>query len=93
MIPISIIFILLIPILYKIFFPQYMEAIPYVRALNTCIMPFTFITTTMIAESRGSEMVGIQTITFTLKIILFFLLVPYYGIWGIMFVIGVEIIA
>jgi O-antigen/teichoic acid export membrane protein len=94
MIPISILFILFIPMLYKVFFPQYQEAIPYVKTLGTLIalMPFTFITTTMIAQSRGSEMIGIQTTTFILKIILFFLFVPLYGIWGIIFTtIGIEI--
>lgn len=86
-IPITLLFIFFIPILYKVFFPQYLETIPYVRALGSllALMPFTYITTAMIAESRGKELIGIQTTVFITKIILFFIFTPIYGIWGIIY--------
>lgn len=95
MIPVTIIFILLIPFLYKFFFPQYLETIPYVKTLGLLIMmmPFTFLTTAMIAADKRKEITGIQTTTFIIKIILFFIYTPIYGIWGIIFVtIGIEIL-
>jgi len=87
MIPITLLFITFIPILYKVFFPQYLETIPYVQILGSLIilMPFTYLSTAMIAESRGNELTTIQSIVFILRIILFLILIPIYGIWGVIY--------
>ena len=86
-IPVTLLFIIFIPILYEVFFPQYVETIPYVRALGSLLvlMPFTYLTTAMIAESRGYEIAMIQIVIFIFRIILFFALISNYGIWGIIY--------
>lgn len=88
-IPISVLFIVLAPYLYKIFFPQYLEAIPYVEVMGIliAIMPFVYITTAMIAQNRRKEISWIQASIFILRVILFFLLIPHYHLWGVIYAI------
>ncbi len=87
MIPIALLFIVFIPILYKVFIPQYLDAIPYVRALGSllALMPFTYLTTAMIAGSGGHKVMKIQIVTFIARMTLFFALILKYGIWGIIY--------
>lgn len=95
MIPIALLFIIFIPFLYKVFFHQYLEAIPYVKILGLLIalLPFSFLTTAMIAAAKRKEITWIQITTFLIKIVLFFIYVPIYGIWGIVYpTIGIEIL-
>lgn len=80
-------FIKFIPLLFNIFFPEYIEAIRYSQFLGLLLLmiPFTYINTAMVADSRGNDLTVIQTISLVLKLILFCILVPTYQIWGIIF--------
>jgi O-antigen/teichoic acid export membrane protein len=83
-IPLAIFYILLVPFLFKIFFPAYLESIPYAQALGFILIfvPFPLIGTSLIAQMRKRELYLIRFLTPSLKIILFLILLPLYGIWG-----------
>jgi len=84
-IPFALFFILLAPYLYKILFPAYLESIPYfqVLALTLILVPFHLLGTSLVAEMKKKELYLIQFATPFLQIILFLVLIPFYGIWGI----------
>jgi len=84
-IPLTLFFILITPSIYKILFPQYLESIPYFRvlALSIVFIPFSLLNISLVAGMRKKELYIIQSLTPILKIILFLILAPFYGIWGI----------
>ncbi len=84
-IPLSLFFILIAPYPYKILFPTYLESIVYfqVLALILIFIPFKLLGASLVAEMRKKELYIIRFATPSLKIILFLVLIPFYGIWGI----------
>ncbi len=86
-IPLTAFLILIAPLIYKILFPQYLESIPYfqVLALTLVFLPFSLLGTSLVAEMRKKELYITSVVTPILKIILFLILIPFYGIWGIIF--------
>jgi O-antigen/teichoic acid export membrane protein len=84
-IPLFLIFIILAPIGYKIVFPNYIEALPYaqVLAVSFIFLPFSLLNTSLTAAMKTKELYKIQFITPIIKILLFLILIPLYGIWGI----------
>lgn len=88
-IPLTAFLILIAPLIYKILFPQYIESIPYfqVLALTLVFLPFSLLSTSFVAEMRKKELYITSVISPILKIILFLILIPFYGIWGIIFAI------
>lgn len=84
-IPFSLFLILILPYLYKILFPQYLKAIPYaqVLALTIILTPFSILTTSLVVEMKKRELYIIKSVTPVLQIILFLILIPIYGIWGV----------
>ncbi len=91
-IPFALFCILLAPYLYKILFPAYLESIPYfqVLALTLILVPFGLLGTSLVAEMKKKELYIIQFATPFLQIILFLVLIPFYGIWGIIFAILIS---
>lgn len=83
-IPLAIAYILLAPFLFKIFFPAYLSSIPYSQALALILVfiPFTLISSSLIAQARKKELYLINFISPCLKIILLFILLPFFGMWG-----------
>ncbi len=83
-IPLAITYILLAPFLFKIFFPAYLSSIPYSQALALILVfiPFTLISSALIAQARKKELYLINFISPCLKIILLFVLLPFFGMWG-----------
>jgi len=84
-VPLTIFLILIAPSVYKILFPQYLESIPYFQALALTLLfiPFSLLSTSLVAEMKKRELYISSAVTPVLKIILFLMLIPFYGIWGI----------
>jgi O-antigen/teichoic acid export membrane protein len=72
------------PILYKIFFPKYIESIFYSRifAIFLLISPFWFLGTALVAAQKKKELYIINFVSQGLKILLYLILIPFLGIWG-----------
>jgi O-antigen/teichoic acid export membrane protein len=83
-IPFTILYILFCPIFFKIFFPAYKESIIYsqVLALTLIFSPFSFLSTAFLAEAKKRELYILNIAPQILKIVLFFVLIPLFGIWG-----------
>jgi O-antigen/teichoic acid export membrane protein len=83
-VPFTIFYILFCPIFFKIFFPAYKESIIYsqVLALTLIFSPFSFLSTAFLAEVKKRELYILNFAPQILKIILFFVLIPLFGIWG-----------
>jgi O-antigen/teichoic acid export membrane protein len=80
----TIFYILFCPIFFKIFFPAYKESIIYsqVLALILIFSPFSFLSTAFLAEAKKRELYILNFAPQILKIFLFFVLIPLFGIWG-----------
>ncbi len=76
---------LIAPLFYRIVLPQYVDSIPYFQAFCFLIAlsPFALLGATLIAEMKKREIYIMQTTAPILKMILFFALIPFWGIWGV----------
>jgi O-antigen/teichoic acid export membrane protein len=76
---------LMAPILYRIFFPQYLDSVGYFQAsaLLIAFVPFSFLATALVVELRQRQLYILRISSSLLKIILFVALVPIMGIWGL----------
>jgi O-antigen/teichoic acid export membrane protein len=83
-VPFTILYILFCPIFFKIFFPAYKESVIYsqVLALSLFFSPFSFLGTAILAEAKKKELYILNFAPQILKIVLFFILIPFFGIWG-----------
>ena len=84
-VPIAIILILIAPFVYKILFPQYLNSVKYFQVLCTWLIlaPFTLLSSSFVAEMKTKFMYTEQITVPIIKIILFFCLAPFLGIWGL----------
>jgi O-antigen/teichoic acid export membrane protein len=80
----TIFYILFCPIFFKIFFPAYKESIIYsqILALTLIFSPFSFLSTAFLAEAKKMELYILNFAPQILKIVLFFILIPLFDIWG-----------
>ncbi|OGD67249.1 hypothetical protein A2442_00555 [Candidatus Campbellbacteria bacterium RIFOXYC2_FULL_35_25] len=89
-----ILYILIAPLLYKIFFPQYKEAIFYSQIFGIAILtqPLTLIATSFTAQAKTKKLYWVNTLSPIFYIILCLLLIPTLGIIGaIMAFLGLKI--
>ena len=86
-IPGIILIILVIPYIYKFLFPAYTDSVPYFRVLciGLIFAPFTLLSTSLLASMKKRELYIIRTISPIFKIILFLVLIPFHGIWGVVY--------
>lgn len=84
-VPAATILALVAPFLYKIVFPQYMESVVYFQALSVLVAlsPFILLNAALIAETKKKALYIMNTGAPLLKIIMFLVFIPYFGIWGI----------
>jgi len=84
-VPVAAILALIAPLIYQLFFPQYLESIVYFQALSIIIAlsPFLLLEASLVSEMKKRALYAINIVTPLLKIILFLALIPYLGIWGI----------
>ena len=90
---IMILYIIIAPYFYKIFFPQYLDAIPYsqIFALSFVSIPMSLLGTVFQAKMMKKELYLIKIAPF-INIALLVVLIPFYGIWGaIIALIGTQI--
>lgn len=82
---IVIVYMVCAPFLYKLVFPQYIESINYSRLFSLTLLftPLVFISTAFSAHSKLKEQYYLNIIPAAIRIILFLILTPVYGIWGI----------
>ncbi len=81
---ITIIYIVIAPIFFKIFFPNYLEAVFYsqVYVLIMLFSPTTLLRQTLTAHTRTKELYIMQTAMPIIKIVGLFILLPPFGIMG-----------
>ena len=83
-IPFTLLYILFCPLFFKIFFPAYTESVIYSQILSLTLVfsPFSFLATAFLAEAKKRELYILNFVPQILKIVLFFVLIPLFGIWG-----------
>ncbi len=88
-IPLTVLIIFLAPYFYKLLFPLYLESIPYfqVLALSLIFIPFSLLGISLLTEMKKRALYIISFTAPLLQIVLFLILIPFYGIWGIIFAI------
>jgi O-antigen/teichoic acid export membrane protein len=76
--------ILLMPFGFKLFFPQYSRAIPYTQILFLSILlqPINLIKVAFTANNKTKEIYTYNISGNILRIVLFIVLIPLFGIWG-----------
>jgi len=86
-IPGILLIILVVPYIYKLLFPAYISSVPYFRILSISLVfaPFTLLSTSLLASMEKKQLYIIRTISPIFKIILFLVLVPFHGIWGVVY--------
>lgn len=84
-IPIIIIYIVAAPFVYKLLFPKYLESIPYSQAfiLSLVSLPTYFLSTVFEAKMMKKEIYSLKLIVSSSRVVLFLILIPLYGLWGV----------
>lgn len=77
-------YVFIAPYFFALFFPQYMEAVPYTQILGILIalQPFSLLATSLSAHARKKELYAINIIIPVSQIILLSILVPALKITG-----------
>jgi O-antigen/teichoic acid export membrane protein len=80
-----IIYILFVPYVYKIFFPQYLDAIFYSRlfSLDLLVFPISMMMLTLCAKMKTRELYRVSILNSVIEIVLMVVLAPFYGITGV----------
>jgi O-antigen/teichoic acid export membrane protein len=83
-IPIIILYVLLCPYFFRIFYPEYLEAVKFSQwyALFLLALPTSVFGNALLAQMKKKEIMIIRTISPTVKIALLFFLTSAYGIMG-----------
>jgi O-antigen/teichoic acid export membrane protein len=73
------------PHIYKIFFPQYVDAIAYsqILAISLLFLPRTFLSTAMVAQGKRKELYSIRILSPISRIALLFFFLKWWGLWGL----------
>ncbi len=78
-------YIMLVPILFKIFFPKYLSSILYSQVLSLSLLPVVlagFLYTILESQKATRELYQHNVYTNIFSILILFPLVYYFGIWG-----------
>ncbi len=80
----TLLYILVCPLIFKFVFPNYSSSIPYSQAFSLILLlsPFLFLETGLVAQMKKRELYALNFLPQVLKIILFFVLVPLFNLWG-----------
>lgn len=87
-------YILIAPLFFHTFFPEYAAAVPYSQffALVILFFPATLYQQYLTARMEKEKLYLLQTVVPLVKIVLLFVLIPPYGIWGaIGAILGMEL--
>ncbi|MFZ5365197.1 MAG: DegT/DnrJ/EryC1/StrS family aminotransferase [Patescibacteria group bacterium] len=77
-------YIIFSPIIFKVFFPQYLDSVAYsqVYSLSLLFFPAVFLVRVLVAHARKIELYWLRIVIPMLKIALLLILLPLLGIWG-----------
>jgi len=77
-------YILIAPFFYEIFFPKYLSSLPYSRILvfSLLALPASLLGTVFEAKMMKKSIYALQMFSL-IRIILYLVLIPLFGIWGI----------
>ncbi|MDO8626801.1 MAG: oligosaccharide flippase family protein [Candidatus Magasanikbacteria bacterium] len=80
-----IIYIIAVPYVFKLIFPQYLESIKYSQVLSLAIILTmdVLIAQTFFAHAKKKELYVVNTANSITKIVLYLVLLPIYGLWGL----------
>ncbi len=83
LIPIAL-YIICVPYLYALLFPQYLDSVPYTRWYVFIILlyPLSLIDTTFVAHAQNKNLYIIKTATPLMRVALLLFMLPLYGIAG-----------
>jgi len=92
---IAILYIVAAPYIYKLLFPQYLESIIFsqVYALSLLFLPLIFFHQTLVAHMKKNQLYILNFTISIIKIILLFVLLPLYGIWGAIYALFITRVA
>ena len=78
-------YIVAAPFFFSVFFPQYLDSIRFsqVFSLTLLFMPMVFFAQTFVAHAKKKELYIAKTVSPAVRIALFVVLIPLYGIWGV----------
>ena len=88
------VYIVISPIIYKIFFPKYLSSISYSKLYALSIIPvcFSFIGGVFRAKMMTKQIYQIKIIAPLVRASLFLILIPLFGLWGgILAILGARI--
>ncbi len=91
---IVIFYILVAPLFFKLFFPDYMEAVRYSQIFSLVILffPATLFQQFLVGQMKQRSLYVLQTVVPLVKIVLLFILLPLYGILGALYaILGMEV--
>ena len=79
------VYVLLAPYFYKLFFPQYLDSVFYsqVYSLTLLAISGTVFNEALAAHKKKKELYLYRTITPVIQIVLFFILLPKFGLMGL----------
>ena len=82
---VTLLYIIVCPYIYKIFFPQYLDSIFYSQLFSLSLLtaPTALMTTAFKAKAMKRELYILQGLSL-LRIILFFCLIPFFGVLGVL---------
>jgi O-antigen/teichoic acid export membrane protein len=78
------VYIILVPYFFKIFYPQYIDSVFYSRlfSFDLLVFPVSMMVLALQAKMKTKELYKINIINPIIRIILFIVLIPLYGILG-----------
>lgn len=88
-------YIVIAPYIFRIFFPQYLDSIPYSQVFMFTIiaLPTSLISTVFQAKMMKKELYILRIIPLA-RMILLLIFVPFFGIWGVVMAkIGAEVVS
>lgn len=77
-------YVIVAPYIFKIIFPQYIDSIflSQIFAINILFAPGILFHQTLVGHMQKKKLYIINSVIPIIKIILLFLLLPFYGVWG-----------
>ncbi|MFZ5365195.1 MAG: oligosaccharide flippase family protein [Patescibacteria group bacterium] len=77
-------YIIFSPIIFKVFFPQYLDSVAYsqVYSLSLLFFPAMFLLRVLIAHAQKRQLYWLRIAVPAFKVIFFFIALPVWGIWG-----------
>ena len=76
-------YLIIAPFVYQIFFPKYLDSIPYSRIYALSVIPLAFSMATVFrAKMMVKQLYQIRIIVPIIRAGLFLILIPLYGLWG-----------